>query len=158
MSPSAMQQIKVNHDPYSAEFARPGRGRVEVVTKAGSEAYHGSFDVMGRDAHLNARDPFATARPPEQRRIYEGVLGGPVRDGKRTSFLTTIERRDEDLQSIVFAFGPSGPVHGIVPRPDRGTELSASVNHQQGRAQTLSLRFTGEWHTTRNQGVGGLTL
>ena len=42
VSPSA-SEVKINQDPYAAEFQRPGRGRIEVVTKAGSDAYHGSL-------------------------------------------------------------------------------------------------------------------
>src|SRR3954468_18688908 len=158
VSPSAIQSIKVNQDPYSAEFPRPGRGRIEVVTKAGADAYHGSFDFTFRDADLNARDPFAPAMPPEQRRIYEGVVGGPVADGKRSSFLVTIERREEDLQAIVYAAVPGGTVNQIVATPDRGTEVSASLNHQQGKANTLFVRVTSEVSNNRNEGVGGTTL
>ena len=158
VAPSAIQQVKINQDPYSAEFPRPGRGRIEVITKAGAEKYSGSMDFTFRDAQLNSRDPFADARPPEQRRIYEAVLGGPVRDGKHTSFLFTLDRSEENLQSIVFAAGPTGPVHAIVPAPDRGLELSASVTHQQGKRHTLSLRVTNEQTHTSNQGVGGTTL
>jgi len=158
VAPSAIQQVKVNQDPYSAEFPRQGRGRIEVITKAGAETYAGSMDFTFRDARFNARDPFADTLPPEQRRIYEGVVGGPVADGKHTSFLFTLNRRDEDLQSIVFAQGPSGPIHAIVPRPDRRLELSGSVTHQQGKNHTLSARFTTESTDTRNRGVGGTTL
>jgi hypothetical protein len=158
VSPSAIQQVKVNQDPYSSEFPRPGRGRIEVITKAGAEKYSGSLDLTFRDAHINARDPFAETRPPEQRRIYEGVLGGPVGDGKRASFLVTLERRDEDLHSIVFAQGPSGQIHDIVAVPNRSVELSASVTHQLGKRHTLSLRFTGASNDARNRGAGGTTL
>jgi hypothetical protein len=158
VSPSAIQQVKLNQDPYSAEFPRPGRGRIEVVTKAGTEKYSGSMDFTFRDAHLNARDPFAETRPPEQRRIYEGVLGGPMFDGKHTSFLFTLDRSEENQQAIVFADGPAGLIHAIVPQPDRGLELSASLTHQQGKRHTLSLRFTDEKTSTSNQGVGGTTL
>src|SRR5258708_1697931 len=76
VAPSAIQQVKINQDPYSSEFPRPGRGRIEVITKAGSDRYNGSMDVTFRDAHLNARDPVAETPPPEQRRIYTGVLVG----------------------------------------------------------------------------------
>jgi len=158
VSPAAIQSIKLNQDPYSAEFPRPGRGRIEVVTKAGADAYNGSFDFTFRDASLNARDPFAPTTPPEQRRIYEGVLGGPVLDGKRNSFLFTIERREEDLQAIVYAAAPAGLVNEIVPRPSRGTEMSVSLNHQQGKSNTLFVRVTSEVANDRNQGVGGTTL
>jgi hypothetical protein len=158
VAPSAIQQVKINQDPYSAELPRPGRGRIEVITKAGSDKYNGSMDVTFRDAHLNARDPFAETRPPEQRRIYEGVLGGPVFDGKHTSFLVTLDRSEENLQSIVFAEGPAGLINAVVPQPDRGLELSASIAHQLGQRHTLSLRLTNEATSTRNQGVGGTTL
>jgi hypothetical protein len=158
VSPAAIQSIKVNQDPYSAEFPRPGRGRIEVVTKAGTDAYHGSFDFTFRDAALNARDPFAPTTPPEQRRIYEGVLGGPVLDRTRNSFLFTVERREEDLQAIVYAASPTGLINEIVPRPDRSTEISASLNHQQGRSNTLFVRVTSEVNNNRNSGVGGTTL
>src|SRR5262249_13623034 len=40
VSASAIQQIKINQDPYSAEYPRPGRGRIEVVLKPGSQEYH----------------------------------------------------------------------------------------------------------------------
>jgi hypothetical protein len=158
VAPSAIQGVKINQDPYSAEFPRPGRGRIEVITKAGTERYSGSMDFTFRDARLNSRDPFADSRPPEQRRIYEAVLGGPVRDGKHTSFLFTLDRSEENLQSIVFAAGPAGPVRAIVPAPNRDLELSASVTHQRGPRHTLSLRFTNEQSNRRNRGVGGTTL
>jgi hypothetical protein len=158
VSPSAIQQVKLNQDPYSAEFPRPGRGRIEVITKAGADSYQGSFDFTFRDARLNARDPFAPTKPPEQRRIYEGVAGGPVADGKHSSFLVTFERRDEDLQSIVYAAGPTGPVNAIAPSPTRFTQASASLNHQQGKNNTLFVRFTTEITDSLNQGVGGTTL
>jgi len=39
---SEIQQIKINRDPYAAEFSRPGSGRIEVITKPGSRTYHGT--------------------------------------------------------------------------------------------------------------------
>jgi hypothetical protein len=78
VSASQIQQVKINQNPYSAEFSRPGRGRIEVITKPGSQEYHGTFNFVFRDYHLNARDAFAEMRPPEQRRIFEGSLIGPL--------------------------------------------------------------------------------
>ena len=158
VSASAIQQIKINSDPYSAEFVRPGRGRIEVITKSGTDAYHGSFDVTFRDARFNARDPFAPDRAPEQRRIFEGFLSGPIHGGKTTSFMLTADRSEEDLQAVVFAIDPSGTVRANVPRPRRSLQASATVNHQQGDRHTMSLRFTHEGQADRNQGVGGTTL
>src|SRR5262245_38457903 len=103
-----IQEVRINQNPYSAEFARPGRGRIEVLTKAGAPEYHGEFGFIFRDAHLDARNAFALERPPEQRRIYEGTLTGPLGNGKNSSFFFSGNREEEDLQAVVFAKTPTG--------------------------------------------------
>ena len=90
---SMIQEVRINQNPYSAEFARPGRGRIEVITKAGATEYHGEFGFIFRDAHLDARNAFALDRPPEQRRIYEGTLTGPIGHSKTTSFFFSGNRK-----------------------------------------------------------------
>jgi outer membrane receptor protein involved in Fe transport len=158
VSASAIQQIKINQDPYSAESARPGRGRIEIVTKAGAQDFHSDANFTFRDSRANSRDPFALTKAPEQRRIYEGSASGPLIDGKTTSFVVSGDRREEDVQAVVFAFGPSGAVRANVPQPARSVQLSASMNHQRGKNNTMFLRYTHEAVSTHNQGVGGTTL
>src|SRR5882672_8365733 len=87
VSASAMQQIRINQDPYSAEYSRPGRGRLEILTKPGGQEYHGNLNVIFRNSHTNARNAFSTTKPPEQRGIYEGFLGGPLGHSGRMSFV-----------------------------------------------------------------------
>ncbi|HEY2150176.1 MAG TPA: TonB-dependent receptor [Vicinamibacterales bacterium] len=70
-SASAVQQIKINQDPYSAEFARPGRGRIEIVTKPDGKDYSGTLNLRFRDSAFYARNAFAATKPPQQRRIFE---------------------------------------------------------------------------------------
>jgi outer membrane receptor protein involved in Fe transport len=158
VSASAIKEIKINQDPYSAEFQRPGRGRIEVTTKPGSPDYHGTFNFIFRDAHLNARDPFALVRPPEQRRIYEGYLSGPVRHSKKTSFLVSVNRSEEDLQSVVFAQGAGGAIRENVPAPARNLLVAAQVSHARSDTNTMSLRYSYLGESVNNQGVGGTVL
>lgn len=158
VSPSAIKEIRINQDPYSAEFARPGRGRIEVTTKPGSPEYHGTFNFIFRDAHLNARDPFALTRPPEQRRIYEGVFTGPIRHSKKTSFLLSVSRKEEDLQSIVFAEGPTGSVRQNVAAPSRTLQVAAQISHSLSDTNTVSVRYSYLGEGVKNQNVGGTTL
>ena len=158
VSASAIQEVKINQNPYSAEFSRPGRGRIEILTKPGSQEYHGTFNFLFRDYRLNARDPFAVARPVEQRRIFEGNITGPLGRSKTTTFLISANREEEDLQSVVFALVPSGPVRENVPSPARNTEVSASITHQIGATHTISLRGLYTDRTINNQGVGGFNL
>jgi hypothetical protein len=158
VSASAIKEIKINQDPYSAEFQRPGRGRIEVTTKPGTPEYHGAFNFTFRDAHLNARDPFALTRPPEQRRIYEGMLTGPVRRSKKTSFLLSVNRSEEDLQAVVFAEGPGGAVRENVAAPARTLQVAAQISHSFSDKNSFSVRESLLQESTDNQGVGGTTL
>jgi hypothetical protein len=63
VSASAIQELKLNQDAYSLEYSRPGRGRIEIITKPGTSQFHGTFNFLFRDYHLSARDPFALLRP-----------------------------------------------------------------------------------------------
>ncbi|HEV7746314.1 MAG TPA: TonB-dependent receptor [Pyrinomonadaceae bacterium] len=158
VSPSAIKEIKINQDPYSAEYQRPGRGRIEVTTKPGSPEYHGTFNFIFRDAHLNARDPFALTRPPEQRRIYEGYLSGPVGGSKKTSFLLSISRKEEDLQAVVVAEGLAGAIRANVPAPSRTLQFSGQITHAVSDTNTFSVRESLLIESVNNQNVGGTTL
>lgn len=158
VSPSAIQEVRINSDPYSSEFSRPGRGRIEIITKPGSQEYHGTVNFLFRDYLMNARDAFAVERPQEQRRIFEGNLTGPLGHSKTTSFLITANRQEEDLQAVVFALGPSGSIRENVPAPQRNTEFSGTLNHLFGKTQLVSFRGLYTDRTIRNQGVGGYTL
>jgi hypothetical protein len=153
-----IQEVRINQNPYSAEFARPGRGRIEVITKAGMTDYHGEFGLVFRDAHLDARNAFALERPPEQRRIYEGTLTGPLGDGKKSSFFLGGNREEEDLQAVVFARTLAGLVSENVATPQRQSEFSFRVNHQIDKNTTLALRLEITEDSSGNAGVGGFNL
>lgn len=155
---SMIQEVRINQNPYSAEFARPGRGRIEVITKAGLTEYHGEMGFIFRDYRLDARNAFALERPPEQRRIYEGNLTGPIGHGKKTSFFFNANREEEDLQAVVFARTQAGMVSENVATPRRQSEFSFRFNHQFGEKTTFSIRYDFSDDSTRNNGVGGFNL
>src|SRR5215471_14403797 len=155
---SAIQEVKINQNPYSPEFLRPGRGRIEVVTKAAATAYHGSLNFVYRDNRFNAREPFATTKPTEQRKILETSLTGPLGSSKTSSFLFAGSYQLDDAQSILFANGVSGIITGNVPNPQRSTDLSTRISHQFGKKNTVSLRYEALDEYRKNQGVGGVTL
>lgn len=158
VSASAIQQVKINQNPYSAEFQRPGRGRIEVITKPSSQAFHATLNFLFRDYHLNARDPFAADRAPEQRRIYEGSLMGPLGHTRKNSFLLSFDREEEDLQAVVFAYTPTGILRQNIANPQRSLDLSAGLTH--AFTETHIETYRGSYHdnTEQNRGVGGLTL
>src|SRR5204862_201391 len=117
-----------------------------------------TFNFVFRDHHLNARDPFALTRPPDQRRIFEGSLTGPLGSSGQTSFLLSANREEEDLQNVVFAQGPAALIQQNIANPRRNTELAAGIVHQFSENHVASFRGSYRDITERNRGVGGLVL
>jgi hypothetical protein len=164
VSPSAVQEVHINQDPYSAQYYRPGRGQLEIITKQAADSYHGQLNFLFRDAALNAQNAFAPSKPPEQRRIYEGNLTGPLWHAKNSSFLFSFDRAEEDLSAVVNATvvptpdNPSGIFNENVPAPTRDTEFSLRVGHQFNDKNSASVMYAFQDATNRNQGVGNQTL
>jgi hypothetical protein len=160
VSNSAVQSVKINNDPYSAEFYQPGRGQIQIITKPTVDAFHGSLNFDFRDGIFDARNAFAPPgpKPPEQRRIYFGDLTGPIFHLKDTSFLFSFTRAEEDLQAVVNAVTPSGPLQQNVAAPTRNTELSMRVSRQLSPAQTAYVEYQYQNQSNINEGVGELVL
>ncbi len=158
VTPSAIQEIRIHNNAYTAEYPRWSRRRIEVITKSSADSYHGTFNFLFRDYHLDARNAFALRRPQEQRRIFEGSLFGPVGRSKNTSFLLSAAREDEDLVAVVFAQGLQGPIRENVPAPTVNTVASLRVSHQLSNRQSMfwQVNFQDRWQN--NIGVGGTTL
>jgi outer membrane receptor protein involved in Fe transport len=137
---------------------RPGRGRIEIVTKPGGKQYSGTLNLRFRDSALYARNAFAATKAPEQRRIAEGTLGGPLRNLKKTNFLLSGTLDSEANQSIVFADTATGLFEQNVSTPFRRVLLGGTLSHQQGDRNTQSIRVSHLDERNTNQGVGGTTL
>jgi hypothetical protein len=157
VTPSAIQEIRINNNPYTVEYPRWSRRRIEVITKSSTDAYHGTFQFLLRDYHLNARDALAAQRPQEQRRILEGSLFGPVGKSKNTSFLLSGAREMEDLVAIVFAQSPRGRINENAPTPQVNTVASLRVTRQwnENHAMFWQVNFQDRWQN--NAGAGGTT-
>jgi hypothetical protein len=158
VSAAQMQQIRINQDPYSAEYSRPGRGRVEILTKPGTQQYHGEGSLIFRDAAVNARNPFATTKPPEQRQIYEGFLGGPLGSSGKMSFVLSANDEILDQQSFIYALGPSGIIQDNLPHKNGTARVTGSITRQLSDQNTISIRPNYQYETDQNRGVGGTTL
>jgi outer membrane receptor protein involved in Fe transport len=155
---SAIQEIRINNNPYTAEYPRWSRRRIEVITKSSAGRYHGTLNFLFRDHRLNARDALAAARPQEQRRIFEGSLFGPAGRSRKASFLLSGAREEEDLVAVVFARGLSGPIQENAQTPQVNTFLSARLSWQPSDRLGMFFQqnFQDRWQ--ENAGVGGTTL
>jgi hypothetical protein len=162
---SAVQEVRINNNPYSARFSRPGRARLEIITKGGSPEYHGSVNFMFRDSVFDASNAFAFVKPPEQRQYYEGSVTGPIGHSKRTSFLLSLDEDVNDQQAIVdqdaIAAAESlgfGPMAQDVPNPTHHFFGSGRVFHDLANGDQFWIGYSYEHRSSENQNVGGTTL
>jgi len=90
-----IREIRINSNPFSAEYDRIGFGRVEILTRPGSDKFRGSLNGSFNDESLNSRNPFALNRAPTQSRNFGGNYSGPLKKGK-ASFNVEINNRQND--------------------------------------------------------------
>ncbi len=157
-SASTIQEVRINNDPYSAEFTRPGRGRIEVTTKPGSPQFHGETNFNFRDSIFNAKSHFAPVRAPETRELYEGYLSGPLGTDGHTSFIGSFNIGVRNYAQVVNAVTPTGPVNQNVPTPVRDYETTLRATHDFSPSHRFSAAYHWEYHTQLNSGVGGIVL
>jgi len=154
---SSVKTVAVDSNPYSAEFSRPGKGRIEVTTWGGSLVrLHRRFEFAYRDNHFDATNPFDTVHPSRQRDWGAGQFDGPWLGGKATFFVGGDYLRDND-NSFTTALTPSGAVSEPLPFPRRTAHLIARSDFRTP-LHTLSLRYNWSDDRQTNQGVGAFDL
>jgi hypothetical protein len=154
---SAIQEITVNDNPYSAEFSSPGQGRIQISTKTGSQQYHGSLKAEFRDFGI-AHNAFAPENLPERHQVLDGSLSGPLDQSGNTTFFVSASREENHLQSIVNAITPSGAVNEAFPDTQTSTYVSAAITRKRNNGGSVSLRYSFLDRSEDGVGVGGLIL
>jgi Carboxypeptidase regulatory-like domain len=156
-----IEMIRINSNPFSAEFSQPGLDRIEIVTKPGSDTYHGEIRVQGGDSALNARNPIATTKPQMRTRNVNGWLQGPLVKG-RVDFMAYAGQWQQDEQAVVNAtiFDPSvsasqQPFTTAVSVPARINSFQFGSNIRPIDNHRINFTFTRNEETRRNQGLEG---
>lgn len=160
-SKASIREIRVNQNPFSAEYDRLGFGRVEIFTKPGSDAYRGEVGFNFGDSALNSRNPFATDKPPYQRKMLEGNLAGPL--SKRSSFYLALERFSIQELSVINAMVLDSALEPTLFRqsvasPVAMTEGEGRMDYQLSTNHTLVGRYFVEQRTINNAGLDSFTL
>lgn len=158
---ASIREIRINANPFSAEYDRLGFGRVEILTRPGSDRFRGQVSFNFNDDALNARNPFADSRPPIQTRQYGGNFGGPLLKGK-ASFFVDFDKRDIDDETLIVAtiLDANNNIVGFretAPVPSRRTSFSPRIDYQLNPNNTLIARYNYT-KTDRVVGVGGFQL
>ena len=156
---SAIREIRINQNPFSAAYDRPGFGRVEVFTKPGTDSWHGQVMFNERNQLLNSRNPYAPLDVPYYHtERYSANIGGGI--SKKASFFLNFERRDIEELSVVNATtdDPDKPLTQSPVAPETRTSISPRLDWQLSTNNTLSARYQFVKNDEENQGFGNTTL
>lgn len=171
----SIREVRINSNPFSAEYDTSGRGRIEILTKPGTGNFHGTINLTYSDWLFNARNPFITSPdfsvPASDTKNLQANLSGPIIKNK-LSFFIDFSRRQQRLDSLInaeelapscatLAFGsPCTPLpqgYAIIA-PNTFNSISPRIDYQLTTNITLQGRYT--WHGSDQEqaGVGGYNL
>ena len=127
-----VREFQVVTSGGGAEFGRASAGYVNIVTRSGSNDYHGSAYGFLRNDTFDARNPLSTAKLPLTQAQYGATLGGPIVRG-RTFFFTNFEQTRQNTAGVI-------------------TITQANVNTINQRLNAINYGgqriFTGQYPTT----------
>lgn len=158
---SAIREIRINQDPFSAEYEQPGFGRIEIFTKPGAAQFRGLFSFRFNHSIFNAGSPFSTANPSYHSTLFSSDLGGPLTS--RSSFEFDLDRNSIQDDSVIQAviLGPNLnplPLTQAVPNPKLRTIASLRVDYQVNQKNTFFARYQFYRDKEKNDAVGQLSL
>src|SRR3984885_12316343 len=158
---SSIREIRINQNPFSAEFDRLGYGRIEILTKPGTDKLHGQIEARGNDSPFNSKNPILPpniAEPPYYSYNLQGNVGGPI--SKNASYFVSVFGRNIQNVNVVDAVNPAdlSPLSEAVPNPTSRIDVSPRLDLQLGQANTLTLRYEFFRSVNNNGGVGQLSL
>jgi len=137
-TPDLVQEFKVETSNYSAEYGRASGGVFNVITRSGTNGFHGVLYEFFRNNVLNANDFFANrgglGLAPFRYNQFGGTLGGPVwipkvYDGRNKTFFFVSEESVRFIQGVTFT--------GSLPTPQQLAGDFSNTRNQAGQLVTI---------------------
>lgn len=159
---SSIREIRINSNPFSSEFDRPGFGRIEILTKPGTDAFHGSAFFNYGDRILDTRNPFLTTDPPGySTKMFSFNFGGPLLS-KKMSFFIDANRRQINENNLINATVLDSsfnevPYVSAYPTPNRVWRVNPRLDYQINATNTLVMRYEHS-DSSSVTGVGSFAL
>ncbi len=159
---ASIREIRINQNPFSAEYDKVGYGRIEIFTKPGTDKFHGQIFADGNSSAFNSQwNPFHATQPDYHSVLFNGNVSGPL--GKRASFFLNVQRRSINQNSLIDATVLDSNLNPVafseaVPNPKTRTSISPRVDVQLSKNNTLTARYEFEQNNQNDQGVGEFSL
>lgn len=157
----SIREIRINQNPFSAEYDKLGYGRIEIFTKPGTDKWHGQGFFGISNIAFDARNPYSNTKPYFQSEQFGGNISGSL--NSKTSVFLDAERRNIDDDAIIYAItlSPSlvpTPLNETLATPQRRTEVSPRLDYQLTPNNSVTFRYSFTQNDQQNQGVGSFSL
>ncbi|HWB33214.1 MAG TPA: carboxypeptidase regulatory-like domain-containing protein [Acidobacteriaceae bacterium] len=179
---SSILAIRINSNPFSAQYDQLGYGRIEILTKPGTDKFHGNASVQGMDKVFNTASPFlGPAGQPDYHTIFSFAnITGPIRPGM--SFTLGGSYRDMANNNVInppaiystssdstdicqpgqatlttCSSNPYPSAFRAAPAPQKRWDINPRFDTMIGGKNTLTVRFESEHGSNANNG-GNLSL
>jgi hypothetical protein len=165
----AIQEFKVNTMQYKADQGLSAGGVVNIVTKSGTNEFHGEAFEYARDQIFNRDDRFTQAadqnvglsKAPFRRDQFGGDAGGPIVRNK-VHFYAAFERTQTATAYTIYIPGAASQFYstfqGVHDRPIHDQMFNARVDYQLSNNQHLFARYSQEWNFITWNGCGGTSM
>jgi hypothetical protein len=172
---SSIREVRINQNPFSAEYDQLGYGRVEVFTKPGTDKLHGNFQINGNPSQFNSGDPLTQGSQPPYHTIFTfGNLTGPL--SKLASYNiggTYRQIQSDEFTNAVILAPTAGSTTVCAPAdatcvsstyqvsthfPQTRYEINPRLDLALGQKNVLTARYHLVRNDATNDGIGNLVL
>jgi len=158
---SSIREIRINQNPFSAQYDKLGYGRIEILTKPGTDKLHGNFMIMGNDSAFNSLNPFVSEEPSYYTTFMNGSIGGAL--GKKASWFGSVFNRNNASNSIINAeiLDANSNITNYtaaVPNPQSRLDISPRFDFQLSDKNTLTVRYMFDRQKQTNSGASLFAL
>jgi hypothetical protein len=154
---SQIRGIRFRRDMFAAENHGGGMVFVDVTTNPGGGAFRGTADFTFRDESLNARNPMAPRRGPEQQHNASFTASGTLWKDRTGFSFSTNGSNGYDSRTILAAL-PGTRLSDVVRRPSERAGFTARLDHGLTASHTLRASYQRNGTETDNLGVGDFDL
>src|SRR5580698_5135979 len=161
---SSIREIRINSNPYAPEFDRPGFGRIEILTKPGTDSIRGQVFFQFNNEDFNSRSAlFLQPSLPPYKQLFEGFnISGPIKKNK-ASYSLDFDRRDITENAFILAttldshFNPLTVNQGVLT-PQTRMSIAPRLDYTINDKNTLVVRFQNTRIGQDDNGVGSYNL
>jgi hypothetical protein len=171
---SSIREIRINQNPFSAEYDRLGFGRIEVFTKPGTDKLHGNIQVNGDPSQFDTANPLdSTYQPPYHTTFLFGNLTGPLNKSASYNFGGSFRQIQDDQFTNATILAAPGTTTLCLPDtagctqanfqqstyyPQTRGDFNPRLDLALGANNVLTVRYQFVRNVATNDGIGNLTL